>query len=417
MTFYVASIWPLVTLAVIALVLADDLLKSRRTDRVQDGQGRTRLRSLVTSRWIRHRFVWMTVLVTQSANALLASALAVSDRFGADGIAVFLVLAAPFSEVAALVFLTSPLLAALYWLRMKFERNPNAEVLAIVLWYSPAAIMSGTMLIGLALEPEVSRLATLVLATSLAIGLAALSVGIRAMRRNPTRPSTGMQTWVMFGLMSHHVVLAWMYFGMPLPHAFVSVLAFGWAHSVWLRETGRVVDVGGISRRRGMLIAAATAGLALLVGASLWRGVFVVREVVEGFGAVTMFGFSPAMQMVVPSLVGAVALAVTVVAGFCHTFRPFLAALTWPGILALCMGWSKLGWLSDDGFTWAAAWTAGIASTMFVVWAVRDVFAAGSELQAQALYQELDGGPKADQSEIGRATTREEVRNCSTSTT
>ena len=417
MTFYVASIWPLVTLAVIALVLADDLLRSRRTDSLQGVAGQTRLRSLVTSRWARHRFVWMTVLVTQSANALLASALAVSDRFDADGIAVFLVLAAPFSEVAALVFLTSPLLAALYWLRMKFERNPNAEVLAIVLWYSPAAIMSGTMLIGLALEPEVSSLAILVLATSLAIGLAALLVGMRTIRRSPIQYLTGMQTWVMFGLMLQHVVLAWMYFGMPLAHAFVSVLAFGWAHSVWLRESGRDVEDGGVPRRSGILVAAATAVLALLVGVSLWRGVFVVQEVAEGFGAVTMLGFSPAMQMVVPSLVGAIALAVTVVSGIGHAFRPFLAALTWSGIWSLWLGANARGLSTDDGAILTVMWFAGIASTMFVAWVVRDVFGARPDSQSRESQQVGDSGPTAGQSLIGRASRREEVRNCSTSTT
>ena len=417
MTYYLASIWPLVTLAVMALVLADDLLRSRRTHHVQDGQGRTCLFSLATSRWTRHRFVWMTVLGTQSVVAVLATLINVFNRVGAVDLSILALLAAPFSELAAFVFLISPFLAALCWLRMKFARDARADVLAIALWYSPAAIMSAAMLVGLVLEPEASALAMSMLATSLAIGLAALLVGIRAVRRNPIRPSTGMQTWLMFGLMLQHVVLAWMYFGMPLPHAFVSVLAFGWAHSVWLRESGRDVEDGGVSRRSAILVAPATAGLALLVGVSLWRGVFVVREVAEGFGAVTMLGLSPAMQMVVPSLVGAVALVVAAIAGIGHAFRPFLAALTWSGIWSLWLGANARGWSTDGGAIQTVMWFAGIASTMFVVWAVRDVFGARPDSQSRESQQVGDSGPTAGQSLIGRATRREEVTNCSTSTT
>ena len=310
MFYYLVSIWPLVTLAVIALVLADDLLRSRHRGGSQVTRRTTWAQSLVTSRLTRHRFLWVSMLGSQTVMAALASVLALSDRFGADGMAVFLVLLMPFSELAALVFLLSPFLAALYWLRMKFNQDARADVLAIALWYSPVAVMSGTMLVGLALEPEASVAAILVLATSLTIGSVALLAGMRSIRHDPVEPMTGTKAWLMFGFMLQHAVLAWMHFGMLLPHAFVSVLAFGWAHSVWLRESGRDVGLGGFPRRH--------------------------RALVAGFGT---------------------------------TIRPFLAALTWAGVLALWMSFNGAGWSADYGMVWLAAWTAGIASTMFLVWA------------------------------------------------
>ena len=68
------------------------------------------------------------------------------------------------------------------------------------------------------------------------LGLGALFVGLRSVRRTPDSTRTGQRAWLMLGLMLPHVSLAWMHLEIPLTHAFVSVLSFGWV--LWMGQNG-----------------------------------------------------------------------------------------------------------------------------------------------------------------------------------
>lgn len=391
MLHYLISIWPLATLAAIALPMADDLLRSRHRGGSHAGRGQTCFVSLATSRITRHRWLWITVLGTQFVNAAVGYAFIALDTERVDTPTFFVVTSGMFSELAALLFLISPFLAALYWLRLKFAHDARADVLAISLWYAPTVLLSSSMLIFAAMDSDATGATFAVVfaqgislpnlpveGISLILGLSALLVGLRSVRRNPNSTRTGQRTWLMLGLMLPHVSLAWMHLEIPLTHAFVSVLAFGWAHSVWLRESRRVARVGGDPRLRGAFVTAATGALALLVVASLLRRLFLPQAMDEGTHLVTLFGLDPASQMVVASLIGAIALAVSVVAGSGAAFRPFLAAATWSGIWALWMGQNGMGWSADANSIHAATWLFATASTLLLAWTIRVVFAPSS---------------------------------------